>query len=406
MSFGGNKLRQMGRRRFVEAATALGLPMSNISLGTQKGFAAEIDDPEKEVSYVHRMKVKTDADGEPVGREPIYKTISRDRFVAVKATRRAEQRVSKILTHKVPGIRAVHPHPVEAKNSPIGYAVAVRKSSIEGSLATKTDRRPADIIKAALPETVSVSVGKGKWEESLQKIPVLFTEERNPGVSTSDVSTMEACTEDSGFVYKDNWDDIPGGCALAGHSNSVASGCAAFYNENKGETQLITAGHVVDAPSADWGNPTKSSSGGYVEKRILNGKRDMALLGTSSNTSIRSGIRDDTYMYTDLETYGSLTDFAIREDYVQGTKDAFFQGHKSGRVKSSVYRVVNEDKQNAQVHLNDAVKYGDSGGVIFGKTSSGDGAYIMGVINHCFTYRGDGGNTAEAIERNLPGYFR
>jgi len=397
----------MGRRRFIKTAAAIGVPASTLQLGSQEALASEIGDPSKEVSYVHRMKVQTDSNGRPIGRKPIYKTITRDRWAVIEASRRAKHRIKAILKTRFQGITSVTPLSVEHTNSPIGYAISVRTSEISGTPTTNDNQSAADAIKSALPETVTVSVGKGKWKRTVQDIPVLF-EEDTADASTTDVTTTSTCKTKDINEYSTDWDGVPGGCALNGYSGGIASGCSSFYNTDKDTYQLVTAGHVVQPTPSEWGNPTLSSTDGFVEQRIEDGVNDFALLGKYPETTIETGIRNDRYAYTDYNVYGSLTDYAIEEDYAKGTKTAIYQGVKSGRQTADVQQVRYNDtgESDSQVQFTQKqVYHGDSGGVIFDESSDGEGAYIMGIINTCFGNYGDGGSTAATMEDHFPGYF-
>jgi len=95
------KLDKMSRRRFVKFATSLGIPTASLSLGTKEGLVQAMDRPSDEVSYVSRMHVQRDEEGNPIGRKPVYETFPRDAWIDMNATYDAGNRISKRIERKL-----------------------------------------------------------------------------------------------------------------------------------------------------------------------------------------------------------------------------------------------------------------------------------------------------------------
>jgi hypothetical protein len=54
MKLRGNKLRRIGRRRFLNVAAGIGFSATALSYGNQEGLVSALGDPNNEVSYVRK----------------------------------------------------------------------------------------------------------------------------------------------------------------------------------------------------------------------------------------------------------------------------------------------------------------------------------------------------------------
>lgn len=378
-------LTKMGRRRFTKVASALGISATSLRFGTQEGLAEAMDRPKDEVSYVSRMKVIEDEDGTPIGREPIYDTIPRDEWVDLETTTEVQRQVTSQLERQFPDSPSLHASITAMDDSPTGFGVVVQyaeRHKADGTVLTPAASREA--VESALPDTLDATAGKDKWTQKRSDIPVVVTEK----------VIEKQC-------YSHDWTDIPGACDLNG---GTANGT--FYHND--EYHLITAGHVVDAPKSDWGNPDKADSDGYVLDKVDQSNRDYALLRTYSNNA-NPMIRNDssTNPDTDYYIYGAYTDDTIRNDFLNTGRTAKYQGRVTGRVSTEVVAWSDNDTslntdQSFQVQQD--AQGGDSGGVIFDIDSDDNGVWMMGVIFD-YGYYGARCNSAESVENNYSGYY-
>jgi hypothetical protein len=384
-----NKLDKIGRRRFMKVASTLGISATSLRLGTQEGLVQAMDDPKQEVSYVSRMRVITDQDGNPIGREPEYSTIARDKWVDLETTTKAQEQITNRLHRTFPNSPTLHASITPSDESPTGHEVTVYYAAKEMADGTVVEPQVSrQQVQGTLPNKMTATVGKNQWSAERSGIPVRVTER-----------VVERQT--SGYTGYD-WAEIPGGCKING-----GTACSTFYHTNEDEYHLITAGHVVDSSPSDWGNPTKSDTDGWVIDKVNQANKDYALLRTYSDNA-KTMLRNDdgSNPDTDLQIYGGLTDDTIRNDFYGTRKEVKYQGRETGRVTTYVEdfseNTSSSDDQTFQV--TQSATSGDSGGIVFNLDSDGNGAWVMGVIMD-YGYYGARCNTADSVEYAYPGYF-
>jgi hypothetical protein len=401
----------------LNVAAGIGFSATALSYGNQEGLVSALGDPNNEVSYVKKIKVLRDEQGNPVGQEPIYGTIQREKWVDDQSELQAKQQISKRLQALGLDDDQIVISTRESSESPIGTEIVVtytQKEDPDGNLGTPDV--PISNLKRKLPDHTSARIGRGRWEEQRQNIPVVV-EERTVSVTSTDdqklsstsTTTSSSCGEFRPSTYKNNWEQIPGGCAMTGYKDAdpVGSACCTFNHPSSNDYYLVTAGHVVRAPSAnntDWGNPDKASSDGYTYAKILKQDRDYALVKAYQG-NINNRLRNPNSMTTDYDFYGIITDDMIQSEYARGTETCMFQGHMSGRMESDVDEVVPNSTANndQQIRMMKNVSDGDSGGIIY--DPSGGGVFVMGLINKFWCGKGDGGNTGQALENTFSGYI-
>lgn len=87
----------VGNRRFLNVASAMGVSVTSLALGSQNGLASAVDDLQSEVPYVSWMGIVRNDEKEPIGREPHYKTIDREEWTALQTTKKAASRINQKL---------------------------------------------------------------------------------------------------------------------------------------------------------------------------------------------------------------------------------------------------------------------------------------------------------------------
>jgi hypothetical protein len=382
------KLEKMGRRRFIEVASALGISGTALRLGTQEGLAAATNDPSEEVPYVRKMKVLRDDDGYPKGREPVYGSISRDRWIDIETTNKAQRKITEQLQREFPGSPSVHASVTGMAQSPTGRGILVQyyiQQNVDGSVESPSASR--EEIRSKLPDKVTASVARDGWKAERTGIPVLVTEE----------------VDKKPRSYKHNWEDPPAGCVVSG---GTANG-SYWYD---GNYHLITAGHVVGDINKDWGNPTDSENDGYVVDKVNDrgSNRDYALLAAYQN-NIQAALRNDSDAnpQTDLRIASTVTDQEIDYEFCNTEKPMSYQGKETGRVETYVRSFSTNDKSSntdQTLQVEQDVINGDSGGIFFHKDPDYDQIDVMGVI-YDTSYYGTIGNTAESVENYFGGYY-
>ena len=381
-------LRDLNRREFIKVATAMGITASTLQLGTQSGLARSINDPKEEISYVAELKVQRNQSGEPVGREPVYRTIQREDWADVQATEKAMKRIHGQLEQEFADTSLLSVGMTRDSQSPTGLRVEVDyyiQHLSDGSTIQPTVNR-ADIVDT-IPDNVSASVGKGDWKLTRSGIPV----------------AVNKMGESRPLSYSHDWDDPPAGCAInAGTANG------SYYYDST--THLATAGHVVGEPQSEWGNPTKSKSEGYVVKKekVKNEEyRDLALLRPYT-ADIQPVLRKDNTPSTDLRVSGTVTDEDIKTYYLRTGKEMKYQGSETGRKTTTVKRWEEHSNKDTDqvVHVEQDSIIGDSGGLFFKKDPDFQQMKVMGIIADSSTNYGTKGNSAESFENWVgSGYF-
>ncbi|MFC4406889.1 hypothetical protein [Haloarchaeobius iranensis] len=393
----------------MKVASAIGISTSCLRFGTQEGLVSAMGDPSEEVSYVERLRVVEDDDGNPIRREPIYNSISRDEWIRVETASEAQSRIYRLLRQEFPRSPELNAHKVESDQSPIGYEIVVRYPVASDSGGSEvTPHASAQSVAEALPNTLEITVGRDEWAATRKGIPVRFSRTQVERAAQTECGD----NDDTPPSYIHDWSDIPAGCCVWGWPDGdpgTANGT--FYHHKYGEYCLIAAGHCVQAPEAgepnpSWGNPDLDSPDGYVLDKIDTTDRDYALLRTYSQNTQRR-IRHPSTTTTDYDIYGSITDQGIQNTYEATGETVYAQGNVLERVSS---QITEYDENNGggtqQIKFTADVECGDSGGLIFAESEDGYGAYILGIINQFYYQNGvDIGNTAEAVENTYNGFY-
>lgn len=387
----------VGRRRFLNVASAMGVSATSLALGSQEGIASAVDDPQEEVPYVSWMNIVRNNEMEPIGREPHYKTIDREEWADLKTTKKAASLINKKLKSRFRDSDFIKAGYTQSDASPTGFAVeVVYKTKVYRDGQTSSPETPLDDVKEVVPSTMGAKVGKNQWKERREGIPV----------------NVESRTEKQAG-YEDDWEQIPAACAINDDADPEfppASSTAYFYGFDNDTYYLMTAGHVAGDSSESWGNPDKSNDDGIVH-RSYNSRtrpdRDYALLYPYSSTGIEYKIREPDQKSVDYRIDGSYTDEGIEQHLIAGNKDVTFQGATTGRTTTNVIDFhENREDSNIDQYVETAYQAedGDSGGIVFRDIGDDDGVKIVGTI---MSYGPNGSEvqTAEAMENGYNGFF-
>lgn len=380
----------MGRRGVLKSLAAIGLSGPAMDELAQKAQAAT-DDPTSEVPYVAAYEA-ADKDalqrGEPVEMEEVVRTMSRERWVRIKASSKASRGL----------YRSIH-----ARFDAPFVSTGVRTGSDGRKEVVVTRRLPENVDESSLPTafddlrdwlpaTVSGTVGTGKEARTRSDIPVRAEEwSLRPHYADGE--------------YR----PVPGGCKMQA-DNSVGTFAQPVYNENNSSMEMLSAGHVMEGdngevwqPESNCGwvscDPTIGSvtqaQNNYNDTSIDvddDGDGDNVILtnvdaGTcslNSDTSYKYALADDSGGYRkDIVSFWTWTQIEDAEDT---TTDVPFQGHTSGIIDGNV---IHTDSANGWFVTDATSQDGDSGGPFYHDKNSSE-VSTVGVVSAGVDIDGDG----------------
>ena len=142
----------MGRRRFMENLSALGVSGTAISFLDQDDLEQVTSNPEDEVPYVARLR------GEGDTRVPEYETIPREEWERRKTALNARDQVSQFLDQQF----GDHPYSVAFTandQSPTGFGVEVRRPvAIDQEGNTREPEATLEELEGVLPAEMEAGI--------------------------------------------------------------------------------------------------------------------------------------------------------------------------------------------------------------------------------------------------------
>lgn len=236
-----NKLRRANRRRFLQTLATLGVAGPALNSATQKALANLDYDPDHEVPRIKKW-VHTNHEEVKKGafprREPVYYTISRDKWARVEtaenAARRLEERLGNEFNSKSfsVGVRLGRNDGYQRREVVVEHITVERpnKPKLEPSMSFET-------LRDSVPSRVSGTAGAGsKYETTWEDIPV----------SVEQVTEKPERAEN----YSSYYDLVPGGCyheteSVSGYVGFGTLGTPAKKNSDNSPI-LVTCGHTFE----------------------------------------------------------------------------------------------------------------------------------------------------------------
>lgn len=381
----------MGRRRFMENLAGVGVSASTLSHLTQEDFDNIVDDVDDEIPYVAYIENKSKEPGEAPEREPIYKTVPRERWERQQTSLDAAARTNEIIEDELEdsSIDAL----LTTMDSPTEYGVKVR-------VPQEASPRSVEEVETLLPTEMEG-----------------YTDEDNPSKREGIPITVEESKEDLFCDY--NYVDlsgIPGGHPINGGAGQGTI-TGSFHSNTYGDG-LVSAGHVLGTNNQIVQEITEKKDDGELITDLIGRARDISIqndnnidcgyIEPNSDHSASSAISGPQNQSTDYSINGIVTDWEIYNNFLGNSNyEVKLQGQKSCRKSGQVTGVKpNTGSPNdiEAVVAGPLMGDGDSGGPIFYTTSSND-AYLVGNIVGGAGVFETKGTTAETIEETLEGDF-
>ena len=246
-----NKLQRMGRRRFLRTLAGVGVSGAALT-HLSKDVVADIDLNEEvpRLGKLRHTNHKAVMQGARPEREPVYYTISREKWAAVETAHDAASRVNKRLESNdindgvTAGVTTV------TRNQHDQKAVVVTRTVTETADGeTTTPDASEDDIKRLLPDTVAGTAGDGKYQQTIEDIPIVLKTERMDQPTPADQPGQEVTGPGNYYNYR--YRPACAGSVLHPENlpqSRYGASCTPAYNDDAGQYDLVTAGHVADVP--------------------------------------------------------------------------------------------------------------------------------------------------------------
>ncbi|ERH04436.1 MAG: hypothetical protein J07HR59_01570, partial [Halorubrum sp. J07HR59] len=242
------KLQRMGRRRFLGTLAGMGVSGAAVTHLSRDAVAeVDLDEEVPRLGKLHHTNHEEVIQGKPPEREPIHYTISRDKWAVVETAHDAASQVTKQLESAgfEAGVRAGVT--TVTRNNHDQKAVIVKRTvgeTADGQAITPGVSE--DELKDALPATVSGTAGDGKYQQTIENIPVEIETERVARSPPTAQPTPDVTGP--GDQYEHKYRPVPGGACIqwgTAFPGSCGTSCAPAYNEDAEQYDLVTAGHVT-----------------------------------------------------------------------------------------------------------------------------------------------------------------
>jgi hypothetical protein len=385
---------RMSKRSFLKAATAAGVSLTSLRLGTQEGLAKANDD--EYIPYVKALVSKEAEKGDNYGAmKPIYDRIHRDEWVPRWTARDASKRIQNRLNRKFSDPYLSAGWGVDAQSS-TGFGIEVRYEIIEGADGTTRSPRPSvEEVREQIPGKQRGVAGEEDNRDE-RTIPVKVVEQREQEV---------ACLQDY------DWESVPGGSAMSStHSSPSAVGTytAPFYHRDYQTEGMIASGHVCEVVDS-WTRDADVNK--HAKARIVNVGSDVdyawcefGQFGDANADSDGAGPQisdpNGSAGATDYDIEGIVTEDELSTDVGKATT-YYIQGDANCRQSG----VVNfYDTNNHWFEQTNNTAGGDSGGPVW-KEDSGGAALIAGVTVSDLWVGGTKATVADYIQSQEDGYF-
>ncbi|WP_128477354.1 trypsin-like serine peptidase [Halorussus pelagicus] len=396
-SYKTDDLRKMGRRRFMESLTALGVSSGAAAALSPEKLSQLTDDPTSEVPrlgwYEFQNKDAVIKGAEPPEPEPTYYTIPRDQWRQVEGAKQAARQLSSRFDDSSVNT-AIRKHD-DGVAVEIQYERLIRDVDGQQTVA----REPGvDIeqVKDSVPARTSAQVTFADKTDTIEDIPVTVREKTDIEERSCDEPAPSDC------YFDRKYRPVGGGCEFGGHNESgcnVTLGPPAWSTDIE-EYVMTTAYHCVDA---DYENPVHQPTGddNYLGSRydyISGSDGDAAAIRTDGYVTM--GICNDAGTDMDYGVAGMVAQDRI-EDMVASDEYIWVQGRRTGRNGGEIMW-HDSTRSDPRVGYKISTDGGDSGAPVW-DFKDGD-AYIIGIHAwaDCFDgTKGGQGNTMYYVEDQL-----
>lgn len=394
-----DELMRMGRRRFLETLSGLGVSASVLEDISKETLSDLVDDPRTEVpyvrSYVHTNHEAVVTSGVTPERAPVYDTMPREQWVRIKSAHDARRQVERHLDN------VDQPFDVWVTTDRNGDKLIEVEIYDRGSLGSADYRR----IERSVPASIDGVAGRGTdAETTVDDIPTAVTRTRIDAPEPERVSPT-----DDDLYYRDEWDEMPAGAAMLSSDESswdsqddiklfLGTTCTPINGD-----EMVVSGHVVDEEQTvsdvrvDVSNPALLEANGtyYYDPEFQNVDDYRNPSGAPSNVdaAIVSSQSTQYQFATDIGTttgdiWGTVSQSTLERIEDDGTSqyETFErQGARTGSNTSFGIDKVNDIYFEPDLSASDVGK-GDSGGPFyldndypFERLSTPDGASIDGT---------------------------
>lgn len=370
------RLANMGRRRFVESLVSLGLTSELAQTITQDKLQELTGDPTDEVPRLRGMaptpeeKLQAREEGRPAEREPVYYTISRDKWIRVETAHDAATSLTRRLSRM-------------DENGQLGAAVTTEEGHrkvIEVQYAELYDGESGELtrspsvsvgaVRDRIPDSVSGTVGEGSDAVTVEDIPVRFTRVEN--------RLAHSCehTEDHynhAYGGDNSSQRIPGGCLIQRYSGSECTSCCEVYDYENEEYVMLTAGHCGQSGDKIFqpnGLQNYYHIGEIGRRELYPGNPNVSRpidAGTIKMTDHSPGttplLADESGGYDEI-VLGAAAKSSIK-DWEDSNKEITKQGWATGRCTGPLRNYIDFPEGGIEVHVDVTSKPGDSGGPMF-----------------------------------------
>ncbi|WP_152419867.1 hypothetical protein [Natrialba hulunbeirensis] len=380
------KLRRMGRRRFLSTVAGLGVSGAALNFLTKDAVASvDLDDEVPRLSKLrhtnHEAVLRRE---EKPQREPIFYTIPRDEWAVVETAHDAAAQVNSLLEAEGASDGVTAGVTTVTRGHHSQKAVIVKRTVNRGEEETIEPTPSKEKLRGMLPDTISGTAGDGNYRRTIDGIPITIeTEQLSLSSQTQDTSSGP------GNYYNHEYRPVPGGSVLQwgdAASFQYGSGGTPVHDGSNNDYNLVTAGHVIkdedmyqpatdddqhigsrmDDKHDDPGTPEPAFDAGVID------------LDTDTYHQFAGASGDDTY-WDDVHIFGIVG----RDELVDNENSDYSLRRRGARtgMESGTLNEVYDDHHAFDTSADE--DDGDSGGPHFMREyNSGLGiyeAYIAGI---------------------------
>lgn len=392
------KLDRMGRRRFLNTLSGLGLSATTLSYITKDALAETTSDVTEEVPYVKLLRHTNPEEvreGAVPEREPVWDTIPREKWVRVEAAHDAARQLNDRLDRKFSTSKIAAA--VTSRNGdPYQKELSVKYTTVEHADGTVSSPSVSFTeVERVLPSTVSGQAGGGRNAETIENIPVTITRQRK---------IEESCPGD---VYNEDQEDmIPGGTRV-GDSGSAGTTGTAATRDSDGLNVMVSCGHLLNNDSGHLHQPgdLKSDEDLDVVNYDLSDSNDHGYAKAYDSETFYRELASDAGGWKATDIKGIVTWDTIKSHEGDSSYEVRKQGNRTGTTKGYIVDTVEKSTGEKNFWTNSDSGSGDSGGPHYRRIqfNDTDETYIVGI--HAWGRGSDscptpesGGNAMEYIE--------
>lgn len=392
------RLASMGRRRFVKYLSGIGVSAPLINNITTDGLLSITSDPNKEVPYIRRWVHSNHEEvtnGQKPDREPIYDTISRDKWVKVESAFDGARQLNTLLKKNF-GQNTL----VDAGVTKIGrnseHAVVVNYSTLVedtpmGTSVRETPTPSVEMVEDLAPSKINGVAGRdGEKSWTVQDIPVIVEQkERFDGGSCGD------------WYNTEYGDTIPAGTQIAmGNGSGGTTGSPAYAGGSLGNT-MVSCAHVLNETNRVYQpDANVSNRDGTVVETTKNYYDDHGYFDDNNGEHFQHKLAHNNGGTKNLQIQGTVSWQTIKNNTGNENYTVKKQGGRTGVTQGHIKDSYNRGKR---LFITAGSDRGDSGGPMY-RTQNGN-VYMVGV--YAWSHNGKcgsgsnsdaGGNSMDYVE--------